>query len=923
MPAEPSRSWLLLSDRVVDLVQGEVRWPGGEQRLTRRELQLLSYLSRRAGQVVSRDALLVEVWGHSPDSLSRAVDLTVRRLRIRIEPTPQQPRHLLTVFGEGYRLVGVQHALPESNLSRPLDPAFGHMALLERLQSVMVSGCRALLLVGPFGVGKTRLASALGLRLRSRFRGGVWRSDLGACRSEAELRAALARTLRLEGVTLAVGLAARPATLLILDGFESLPEAADAMVAGWLQVAPALSVIVTSQRRVLVPGAQLVEVPSLSAADACALFVSRASACGRDLSTQPELCQRLVSQLDHLPLAIELAAVQTRHLSLPALLERLGPAVYQGRIEAFLASTFAALSPAAVALLGHCAVFSGGFTVEAVEVVAGQPVLPALRELQEHSLVLSSTARSSTARSSTSAHVVRLRLLGSVQQRAITCAQEAGTFAASCAAHARWAASMGQALAEQIDRTGRAAAWAQLEQERDNLMVAWRRAPPPLQRSLVRALGPILSELPTALQLIQQALQTAEQGEERGALQVLLGQHLRIRGKLPEAAQALDAALVQLPPDGLAARQARLQRALIAIDRGELEAALPQLEALSQTEPPDAIAGSAAVHRGRVLRGLGDRTAARRAALEGLDMLTAVGARRLQATAYGVLADLCSTAQSLVYLHEALAIHRAEGNLRGEGVALSNLVNALADQEQWAEMWTLAEQARAAHQALGARRSEGILLSNLCAIALSCWEMDRAEALGQQALRICRAHGLTGFEGQTLMNLGIGALAERRLEDALAQLHAARALFVQLDSPVMLAVTDGLLAATEAALGRLEPATTRLAAARAADVLHARPVLRACVGLQEGFIDLARAAAAPSPHAVAAHIATARGRIEALLIDGELPPELATTEVRGMIRLLGEAIAAAPSGAQGAHRPRSAEHGVRAAALADIPQEKT
>ena len=98
-----------LSDRTIDLTSGVVRVHDGPSlRLTSRELELVDFLARQPGGEATRDQLLVQVWGHAPDSLSRAVDLTVRRLRKKLEPDPgAHPRHLVTVYGTGYRIVTV------------------------------------------------------------------------------------------------------------------------------------------------------------------------------------------------------------------------------------------------------------------------------------------------------------------------------------------------------------------------------------------------------------------------------------------------------------------------------------------------------------------------------------------------------------------------------------------------------------------------------------------------------------------------------------------------------------------------------------------------------------------------------------------------------------------------------------------------
>lgn len=73
--------------------------------LTLMEAELLRYLIKHVGQVVSRKSMLEEVWGLREDTDTRAIDNFIVRLRKYIEPEPAKPRHLLTVRGVGYRFV--------------------------------------------------------------------------------------------------------------------------------------------------------------------------------------------------------------------------------------------------------------------------------------------------------------------------------------------------------------------------------------------------------------------------------------------------------------------------------------------------------------------------------------------------------------------------------------------------------------------------------------------------------------------------------------------------------------------------------------------------------------------------------------------------------------------------------------------------
>ena len=74
--------------------------------LTPKEFDLLIALMDRAGAVVPRSELLSAVWGYQADVNTRTVDLHVSELRAKIEPTPAQPVHIITVWKTGYRFEG-------------------------------------------------------------------------------------------------------------------------------------------------------------------------------------------------------------------------------------------------------------------------------------------------------------------------------------------------------------------------------------------------------------------------------------------------------------------------------------------------------------------------------------------------------------------------------------------------------------------------------------------------------------------------------------------------------------------------------------------------------------------------------------------------------------------------------------------------
>lgn len=102
-PPEPPAT-IEFGDIALDTGRREVTRGGETIDLTRLEFDLLAFLASRPGQVVSRDELLTSVWDSSPEWQDPAtVTVHVRRLRQKLEADPAEPRHLLTVYGVGYR----------------------------------------------------------------------------------------------------------------------------------------------------------------------------------------------------------------------------------------------------------------------------------------------------------------------------------------------------------------------------------------------------------------------------------------------------------------------------------------------------------------------------------------------------------------------------------------------------------------------------------------------------------------------------------------------------------------------------------------------------------------------------------------------------------------------------------------------------
>lgn len=96
---------LTVGDAKVNLTGHTVTVRGDEQQLSFYEVELLRLLSERSGQPVSRDEILAKVWGLEASPTNRTVDNFIVKLRKKLEPSPDKPVHILTVYGFGYKLV--------------------------------------------------------------------------------------------------------------------------------------------------------------------------------------------------------------------------------------------------------------------------------------------------------------------------------------------------------------------------------------------------------------------------------------------------------------------------------------------------------------------------------------------------------------------------------------------------------------------------------------------------------------------------------------------------------------------------------------------------------------------------------------------------------------------------------------------------
>jgi len=100
----PADDGLLLGSLYIDFNHYTAERNNQKVAFSQREIEVLRYMSARPGKVVTRDELLRNVWGYQNIPLTRSVDNLIARLRWKVEPDPDNPRYIHTVYGDGYRL---------------------------------------------------------------------------------------------------------------------------------------------------------------------------------------------------------------------------------------------------------------------------------------------------------------------------------------------------------------------------------------------------------------------------------------------------------------------------------------------------------------------------------------------------------------------------------------------------------------------------------------------------------------------------------------------------------------------------------------------------------------------------------------------------------------------------------------------------
>lgn len=707
MPPHPT---LHLEACTVDLAAAQVERDGERTPLTRLEAALLAFLAGRAGHPATRDELLVEVWGYRPGVKSQTIENTVWRVRQKIERDPRRPKHLKSRYGTGYAL---ELPGPKPSNIADADPLFGRddaVAALDRLR-----GARVVTLLGPAGVGKTRIA-----RRYAADRGG-WFVDVAAASTKEGLVEAVAAGLGVAGPDLfarvADALAGRE--LLVLDNLEQVVAGAREALPEWLAGAPGLRILATSREVLRIAGEVVHEVPPLADDAAVALLTERVRATGAVWAADAELLGAIVDRLDRMPLAIELAAARAPVMPAAELLARLddrfrvlgrgphGRTPRQETLRGAIGWSWDLLAPDERAGLARVTVFVAPFEVAAGEaIVGGAGALDVLASLRDKSLL---AARPDG----------KLVLYESIREFA----------------------------AEHLEGDERDSTWARHAE--------WFVAHPDRPEELVAAATRLAERRPD---LAEQAI-------------VALDPHVRRRGAPAALHPAIDRLAARGSADVLRVR-GNLRRVAGLPDEGDLARALAAYEATGDRLGAASTRSSLAAMAADAGRWAEAREQAAQAVSE------ASGDARVERACRIISGNLAwqsgALEDAVAAYRDALAIPSADAF--EEAVLLGNLGLLAVERGRHGDAEPLLTRALAAARAAGSRRPEAKILATLGILFLDVARLDEAEACLEEAFEI---HGGVGDRRQQALNLrqlGCVSLDRGDASEAVERFEAALAL---------------------------------------------------------------------------------------------------------------------------------------------------
>ena len=616
---------------------------------------------------------------------------------------------------------------------------FGRTGDLAKLEALCGEGTSLIALWGPPGIGKTRLAIELCRRVpRASF------CDLSAARDEAEICACVMRVLGVDALAggdanrVAMALAAHAPGVIVLDNFEHVAPFATAIVEAWLDAAPRMTFVATSRSRLRLDGEVAHEVMPLP--EARELFLDRSGE--RATRMDPDEVAALVSRLDGIPLAIELAAARALVLGVAGLLARLdrphGAFDKAGALELAIDASFQSLPLEQRRVLAQCAVFRGSFTVDEAEAVVSSPsVIDTLETLRDRSLL----------RCLSDDDAVRFSFFESIRVHAAEALRETGDEPATRRRHARHCLS--RASCDPANLTD-ALTWTlsddatTAELARDALAALTRMDPSVLTDALLERLERVLA-------------QTSNEDDRalRSRGHRTLARALLLRGKVEPARAELERALE------LAPREARGLAADLWADIGVLEHQRGDLEHARACYEKALGLGDEKVARARFVGNLGT-----------------------------INHDARLFDEALARYEEAIASFRAAGERQLEGTFLTNMAILLHETGAPSRARATFHLALERLERTSAKRMEAIARTNLGLLCHELGDLDAARACHEQALALFRRVTDVRSEGLCLGRLAMTLAAQGHHHDAAARCERAERTLRSVDDFAALEVWE-------------------------------------------------------------------------------------------------------------------------------------
>ena len=491
-------SGLIAFDRyVLDLADARLTGPDGPLAVGDKALRVLGALLDAGGRLVTKDELFDLAWNGVIVTES-TLTTVIKELRRALSDPARTPRFIESVYGKGYRflLPATTVATPAAvrspligNLPNALSDLIGreeHIAMLD----ASLAGGGVVSVVGPAGVGKTSFALEVARRRADHHADGAWLVELATIRNADDIAFAVATAMRLE-LTAArkprdalVDALRRREALLLLDNAEHLIEGVAEFVRALRAAAPGVTLLITSREALALAGETVVPLAALAPAAASALFAARAIAAdphfdpdGANAAPIAAICSRL----DHLALAIEMAAARAPLLGCGAVLERLdnrfglltsgqrGGEARQRTLRAALEWSHDLLGPDEAAAFRRLGVFTSSFALAAGAAVI---TLGGCDKLDAFDAIASLVAKSLLV-VHPGAEGMRYRMLETMRAFALERLDEAGEGEAAWRAKSQWLMAMTEPFwGEYFGTLSEAGLAAHYLVERDNIAAA-------------------------------------------------------------------------------------------------------------------------------------------------------------------------------------------------------------------------------------------------------------------------------------------------------------------------------------------------------------------------------------------------------------------------------------------------------------------